>query len=77
MAVSCDAASLAAAAKCYTCYTPQQREAVKVYLAAVVAGLDNLTPAELMARAKCYVCLTPGQIKALRNYLICQAANSA
>jgi len=75
MAVSCDTTDLAAAAKCYSCLTPDQKEAIKTYLLAVIAG-GSTDPSELMASAKCFQCLTPKQHKAIQTYLACQIANA-
>lgn len=73
MAISCTAEDLAEAAKCYACLTPKQKEAIKTYLLAVIAG-GSTDPATLMEEAKCFLCLTEHQLKAIQVYLTCQAA---
>jgi len=52
-----------------------QREAVKTYLLAVIAG-GSTDPTTLMEAAKCYICLTPKQLKLLQPYLMCLISNS-
>ena len=74
MAIACDASSLAEAAKCYACLTPKQKEAIKTYVLAVIAG-GSTDPQVLMEEAKCFLCLTEKQLKAIQVYLTCQAAN--
>lgn len=74
MAISCDPADLSAAAKCFACLTPEQREAVKTYLLAVIAG-GSLDPSALMDSAKCFQCIQPDHQRALQNYLLCQILN--
>lgn len=72
MAVSCDPADLAEAAKCFTCFSPEMREAVRTYLLAVIAGVP-LDPVALADAAKCWTCIRDQ--KALQNYLLCQILN--
>lgn len=72
MAINCDPAELATAATCFSCLSPEQREAVKTYLLAVIAG-GSLDPAVLSEAARCFVCV-PNQ-KAMQNYLLCQILN--
>jgi hypothetical protein len=74
MAVSCEPGDLASAAACFTHMTPPQRDAMKTYLLAVIAG-GSLDPATLMASATCFMGLTPPSQKALQNYLLCQILN--
>ncbi len=76
MAVSCEPADLAEAAACFTCLDPAQKEAIKLYLLAVIAG-GSTDPAELLTAAKCFTCLDDTQKKAINTYLLCQAANAA
>jgi hypothetical protein len=75
MAIACDAPSLSEAAKCYACLTPKQKESIKTYLLAVIAG-GSTDPQVLMAEAKCFMCLTEKQLKAIQVYLTCQSANA-
>lgn len=74
MAVSCTPADLAEAAKCFVCLTPAQKEAIRLYLLAVIAG-GSTEPATLAEAAKCFVCLDHTQRQAINTYLLCQAAN--
>lgn len=74
MAIECTAEALATAAKCY-CFDKKTSEEVKIYLLAVLAGLDNLTPSQLADRAKCF-CMDAKFQKAVQNYLLCQLANA-
>lgn len=72
MAITCTPEALAAAAKCY-CFDKKTSEEVKLYLLAVLAGLDNLTPSQLTDRAKCF-CFDAKFQKMVENYLLCQIA---
>jgi len=63
-------------AKCFQCLTMPQREAVKTYLLAVLAG-GSTDPETLMESAKCFVCLTPKQLRLLQPYLMCLINNNA
>lgn len=72
MATPTDPVDLATAATCFSCLTQEQREAVKTYLLAVIAG-GSLDPAVLSEAARCFVCI-PNQ-KAMQNYLLCQILN--
>lgn len=73
MPISCTTDDLAEAAACY-CFDPLTKEKVKIYLLAVTAGLDNLTPSKLADRAKCY-CYDAITLKKVQDYLLCQVAN--
>lgn len=75
MAISCDTDDLAAAAKCY-CYDRETAQQVKIYLLAVIAGLQAQTPSELADAAKCY-CFDAQTAKKVQAYLLCQAALAA
>lgn len=75
MAVPTDPSELAALARCY-CYDKKTEEAVKIYLRAKIAGLDNLTPTELAEAAKCY-CFDPVTASKVQLYLDCVTANAA
>lgn len=74
MAIVCQPNDLADLSKCFLCLTEVQREAVKTYLLAVLAG-GSTDPATLMESAKCFQCLTPKQLKMLQPYLMCLIAN--
>lgn len=74
MAVSTNPSELAAAARCY-CYDKETAQKVKIYLRAVLAGLDGLTPQELANRAKCY-CYDPVTAAKVELYLDCLIANA-
>lgn len=74
MPISCDTEDLAVAAKCY-CYDAETREKVKVYLLAVIAGLQGQTPSQLADAAACY-CYDAVTMKKVQTYLLCQAANA-
>ncbi len=76
MPISCDPDVLAEASSCYNCITGQQIDAVKIYLLAVTAGLEGLTPQELVTAAKCYYCIPESMQKPVQNYLLCQIANT-
>lgn len=73
MAISCAPADLAEASACYGRLTPKQKEAIKTYLLAVIAG-GSTDPQVLMAQAKCFMGLSEKQLKAIQVYLTCQAA---
>lgn len=62
------------AAKCF-CFDKKTSEEVKIYILAVLAGLDNLTPSELATAAKCY-CFDAKTAKAVTTYLLCQIATA-
>ena len=74
MAIDCSSQALAEASACY-CFQHDKAEQVKIYLLAVIAGLDDLTQAELAERAKCY-CFDNKTSKEVTTYLLCQIANS-
>lgn len=74
MPVSCDPTDLAAAAKCFICLDVAQREAIKTYLLAVIAG-GSTDPNTLMEAAKCFVCIPPDKQKQIQTYLLCQIAS--
>lgn len=59
---------------CFACLQQDQKEAVKTYLLAVLAG-GSLDPGTLMEAAKCFMCLQPDQQKAVQNSLLCQILN--
>ena len=78
MAITCDVETLADLSRCYSCFTGAEVEAVKIYLLAVAAGLQDLTPQELITRAECYAaCIPMGLQKPVETYLLCQIANAA
>lgn len=76
MAITCTAASLASAAACFTGLSPVQKEAVKVYLLAVAAGITP-DPATIVAAAKCFEGLSQAQFKAAQTYLLCQISTGS
>ena len=61
---------------CFQCLQPDQREAVKTYLLAVIAG-GSLDPQVLLAAAAAnkLTCVQPDHQKAIQNYLLCQIVN--
>lgn len=73
--VDCSPQALAEGARCF-CFPHQDAEKVKIYLLAVIAGLDNLTPSQLAELAKCY-CFDAKTTKEVTTYLLCQIANAA
>ena len=76
MAVNCAPESLAEASKCFMCLSGDQREAVKVYLMCVIAGVDP-DPQTLIEQAKCFnSCVPTGMHKAIQTYLLCQILNA-
>lgn len=77
MPISCVPADLAAAAKCFDGLDAIQRESIKLYELAQIAGLGSLTPAQLAANAKCFSGLASDHVmaKATEIYLLCQAVN--
>ena len=66
----CDTSTVAELSACFSCLTKAQRDMVKTYLLAVIAG-GSLDPATLMADAACFQCLTPRQLQLLEPYLMC------
>lgn len=75
MPIVCDTTTVAELSKCFTCLTAAQRDAVKTYLLAVMAG-GSTDPETLMSEAKCFQCLTPKQLKMLQPYLMCLISNA-
>jgi len=75
MAVTCTANALAELGACLEGLSPVQKEAVKIYLLAVQAGVDP-NANTLAAAAKCFEGLSPVQSRAIQTYLLCQIANS-
>lgn len=74
MPVTCTADNLATLAACFVGLSPAQKEAVKIYLLAVQAGVDP-DAEELAILAKCLEGLMPTQQAAIQTYLLCQIAN--
>ena len=74
MAITCTPENLMSLSECFLCLTALERDAIKTYLLAVIAGAST-EPATLMASAKCFTCLTPKQLKMLQPYLMCLIAN--
>lgn len=69
MPIDCSPDILAQAAACY-CYDAVTTEKVKVYLLAVIAGLDTLPPATLAESASCY-CFDPLTLKRIQAWILC------
>lgn len=76
MAISCVAADLVEASKCYACLSKEERESVMIYLLAQLAGEDATSTADLAEAAKAYRALSGPMAKAVQNYLLCQIANA-
>ncbi len=76
MSVSCEPDELVEISTCYTCIPVENVDAVKIYLLAVTAGLQDQTPDQLMEAARCYTCIPRGMQKSVMNYLLCQIANA-
>lgn len=74
MAVNCDPASLATAAKCFSCIPRQMQKPVELYLLAVAAG-GSLDPATLVKAAKCFCQIPPQMRDPVEAYLLCQLVN--
>lgn len=74
VAITCTSANLADLAKCFCGLSPVQRESVKIYLLAVLAGV---TPdaEELATLSKCFCGLSQEQRDRVQTYLLCQIAN--
>jgi len=78
MAITCDVETLADLSRCYSCFTGAEVEAVKIYLLAVAAGLQDLSAQELITRAQCYAaCIPMGLEKPVQTYLLCELANAS
>jgi hypothetical protein len=69
--MDCTVQSLAAAAKCFECLSPGQKEAIKTYLLAVRAG-GSTDPNVLLDQAKCFTCLNALELQQLQAYLLCK-----
>ncbi len=74
MAETCTATSLATQGKCFDGMSSVQKEAVKIYLLTVIAGVAA-DPAALATLAKCFEGLSAVQQRAIQTYLLCQIAN--
>lgn len=75
MAIPTDPSTLLELSACYRCIDEGQRDAVLIYILAVIAGLDGLTPSQLLNNARCYRCIDEGQRQAVMDYLLNQIAN--
>ncbi len=73
MAVDCDPAALATAAKCYCYQDERQVDSILIYLLAQIAG-NTATPSALAAAAKCYCFSDRPSRDAVITYLLCQIA---
>ncbi len=74
MPIVCEPTDLMDLSRCFLCLNESQREAVKTYLLAVIAG-GSTDPGTLMEEAKCFTCLTPKQLELLQPYLMCLISN--
>jgi hypothetical protein len=74
MATECTPSVLVAGAKCFDCLNGKQRDLIKTYLLAVIAG-GSTDPATLLALAKCFDCLSRKQLRMVQAYLLCQIVN--
>lgn len=75
MAISCEAVDLITAAACFNCMTDVQKEAAKLYLLCVIAGVSPTDLSDLIDKSKCFLCLNETQKAAMQNYLLCQIVN--
>ena len=75
MPVTCTASSLASEAACFTGLSPDQQEAIKIYLLATIAGAST-NPNTLATLAACFTGFTAEQQEAIQTYLLCQVANA-
>lgn len=74
--VDCSDPRALAAAACGYCYDEETWRKVMVYLLAVIAEKDDLTPAQLAKAAACK-CIPAGQFDRVMAYLLCEAVNAA
>jgi len=75
MAISCTPSDLSTNAKCFVCLSPDERQAITIYLLQQIAGLGATSTATLLANAKCFACLPPDVAQQLQVYLLCQIVN--
>ena len=71
--ISTDPKEVAAAAACY-CYRKPTYEQVRIYLLAVLAGLDSESPADLAEASACY-CYDAQTMRRVEAYLLNVIAN--
>lgn len=75
MPISCTVGDLIESSKCLlSCTDEGQRDAMKVWLLAQIAGVEA-TPGFLLEQSKCLNCLNEGQLKAIQAWLLCQISN--
>lgn len=74
--ISCEAADLAAAAKCFDCLNEQQAKTVMLYLLREVANLRDQTPAQLVQSAKCVCGMPSNLMDSVMVYLACKAVEA-
>lgn len=75
MPISCSAGDLIESSKCIlSCTDEGQRDAMKVWLLAQIAGVQA-TPGFLLEQSKCLDCLNDGQLKSIQAWLLCQVVN--
>jgi len=74
MPVTCTAAALAEAAKCFQCLQPEQKQWIDTYLLAVIAG-GSTDPAVLARSAATFKGVSDGMLLRIQAYLLCQIVN--
>lgn len=76
MAVSCDPATIVAAAKCFSCVPPQMRKPVELYLLATIGGLatNQAGVASIVQNAAQFRSIPDEMWKAVEAYLLAQLA---
>jgi hypothetical protein len=76
VAISCDPATIVAAAKCFECIPREMQWRVLLYLAFKTAGLgtDTATIQSTVAAAKCMICVPDEMREPLLLYLLAQIA---
>lgn len=72
--IACDTNSLADAAKCFGCLSPETQLQVQTYLLAQIAG-GSTDPNTLAAQAKAFQQLPNSTLGEVQAYLLCQIAN--
>ena len=72
---SCDPAAITRAAACFDCIPKSQRDAVELYLLAVLAG-GSMDPATLVRQAKCFSCVPREMVEPVKLLLLCNAATA-
>lgn len=75
MAVECTASNLATLAADFTQLSPAQRESIKIYLLASIAGVEP-DAEELAELAACFCGLSARQRSDIIIYLLCTISNA-